>query len=126
MIEEYKLNYEVALARKAKLHCHPAEAYDFAWKNGFYNLNELVSVSSKIASHYGIDAGDLWDASRSSTKNKKDARSHVVYFLMAMGFNHSAKAKILGVSIPTIKWCFSNPPKEVIVWPGKMRIFDNA
>jgi hypothetical protein len=100
MIEEYKLNYEVALARKAKLHCHPSEAYDFAWKNGFYNLNELASVSSKIASHYGIDAGELWDASRSSTKNKKDARSHVVYFLMAWGLTTLPSQRFLASVSP--------------------------
>ena len=125
MIEEYKLNYEVALARKAKLHCHPAEAFDFAWRNGKHNLAELSRVSEQIAKFHSVASEELWDHYRCNSKARKDARSHIVYFLLAMGFNHSAKAKILGVSIPTIKWSFKNPPKQVIVFQGKLRIFDN-
>ena len=123
MIEEYKLNYEVALARKAKLHCHPAEAVRYAY-NTPNNYEELKEAAFLIENKNDLDHGVIWDTGRSKNATARKGRGEMVHWLLQQGFNVSAISRILGISIPSVAWSVKHV-KPTEISHCYMRIFDN-
>jgi hypothetical protein len=124
MIEEYKLNYEVALARKAKLHCHPAEAVKFAYDNGPFNHTALANAMESIELNYDV-THESWNNKRSTSKAERKARTAMVTWLMRQGFPVIAVARILDISVPSVNWSRKQPPPFFL--PGYyMGVLENA